>query len=93
MKSQEVTFQKITVNACFPATKLSTDKSQYGGYIPAILNKRPFVEVLSEQFLWFLKNEPFVVSSHFALFWPKTPFDFSDVLHKENYSLPVSKYD
>ena len=29
----------------------------------------------------------FVVSSHFSPFWEKQHFDFSDVLHKENYSL------
>ena len=33
-----------------------------------------------------------MVSLHFALFWPKPPFAFSDVLHKENYSVSVSKY-
>ena len=41
MISQEVTFQKITVNARLPATKL-----KYGQK-----SVRPFVEVLSEQFL------------------------------------------
>ena len=29
------------------------------------------------------ENLPFAVSSHFSPFWPKQPFDFSDVLHKQ----------
>ena len=29
----------------------------------------------------------------FFFFWQNQPFNLSDVLHKENYSLYVSKYD
>ena len=34
-----------------------------------------------------------MISSHFYHSWQKNPFNFSDVLHKANYSLSVSKYD
>ena len=36
---------------------------------------------------------PFAISPHFPPFWHKQPFDFSAVLHEENGSLSVSKYD
>ena len=42
-------------------------------------NLGSFVEVLSEQFLWFLKKLPFAMSMQFFPFWQKQSFDFSDV--------------
>ena len=57
-----------------------------------VLNRRPFgrfsASSFCDFFLW-----PLAISPHFSLFWQKQPFDFWDVLHEENYSLSVSKYD
>ena len=71
VKSQEVTFSKITETACLPSIEFGMDKSQYGGYIlnlPLKFNK--------QYFSWL-----FAISPQFCPFWQKQPFDFSDVLH------------
>ena len=83
-------FSKITETACLPATELGKDKSQYGGYIT-----RHWNWMNSYWMFWgsqwavsvILKKLPFAISLHFSPFWQKHPSDFSDVLHKENYSL------
>ena len=60
-----------------------------------VLNRRPFLEVLSEQFLWLKKKWPLAISPHFSPFFfflQKQSFDISDVLHREYYySLSESK--
>ena len=92
-------FSKITETACLPATELVMDKSQYGGYVTRHWNWMNsywifWIDGLSWRFSvssscdFFKKT--FAISLHFSPFWKKQPFEFSDVLHKENYSLSVS---
>ena len=40
------------------------------------------MEILREQFLWFLKNYHLQFHHIFLLFLHKHPFDFSDMLHE-----------
>ena len=70
-------YTKITETARLHCMEFGNDKSQYGGlhdshlklneWLLNVLNRWPCVQVLSEQFLWFLKNDSFVMSLHFLL--------------------------
>ena len=89
-------FQK-SETARLPGTEFGMDKSLYGGYITRYWNwmNSYWIGSLSGRFskssfcdFWKLT---FAISPHIFPFLQEQPFDFSDVLHKEYYSLSVSK--
>ena len=95
-------FSKITETARLPGTELGTDNSQYGGYITRLWNWKNsywmfWIGGLSWRFsassfcdFWKVTFCDFI---SFSPYWQKESFNFTDVCHKENYSLSVSKYD
>ena len=104
MKSQKVIFFLITETARLPGTELGIRTILASAAItkPAFEIERIAIEC-SEQTAFrggsqravsvIFEKWPFAISSRFSPLWQKQPFNFSDVLHKENYSSSVSKYD
>ena len=101
-------FSKITETTRLLGPEFATDKSRCSGYITRHWNWMNnywmfWIGSLSWRFpassfwdFWKITfcdfTLPFAIS-HFSPFWQKQPFDFSDVLHKEYFSLSLSKGD
>ena len=69
----------------YPVRRLCNPPLKLNEKLLNVLKRRPFLEVLSEQFLWFLKNDLLQFHHIFSPFWQKQQIEFSDVLHEENF--------